>query len=258
MILAAGEGRRLRPLTLATPKALIEVAGVPLLERVARAAIASGAHRLLINAHHRADQIEAFVEARRGFGVPFVIVREDAVSTKPLETGGALVHAGGLFQKKEPFLLHNADIATDLDLGALYRSHVEGEAADGRLATLAVMERETTRPLLIDDRGVYGRANREEGWERVARPPRDEGDGREGGGQGREVGFAGIHVLSHRIFALLTERGTFSLIDAYMRLVGDGHLIATYDASGVVWHDIGTPEKLEAARDAFRPQSSAR
>ncbi len=246
MILAAGEGRRLRPLTDRVPKALIEVAGVPLLERVAKSAIQAGARRLLINAHYRADQLEQFVESKRGFGVPYFILREDEVSPVPLDTGGALLYAAGAFETEAPFLLHNADIATDLDLGALYRSHVEGEALDGRLATMVVMDRVTTRPLLVEGAQVCGRANRTEGWRHVARAATQ-------GKPLREVGFAGIHVVSHRMLGRLTEEGAFSLIDAYMRLIGEGEMIATYDASGVLWHDIGTRQKLEAARESFEP-----
>ncbi|MCG8468230.1 MAG: NTP transferase domain-containing protein [Gemmatimonadetes bacterium] len=243
MLLAAGEGRRLRPLTADLPKALVDVGGTPLLERVARSAIAAGATRLVINAHYRAEQIVGFLDERAGFGVEYVVSREDEASEAPLETGGALVHARPLLDRAGAFLLHNADIVTDLDLRALYAAHVEGEASDGRLATLVVGERETTRPLLVDETGVCGRANRTEGWEVIARHPA-------AGVDPTPVGFAGIHVASSRLPDLLTERGAFSLIDAYMRLIGEGHVVAAYDAGDALWHDVGTIEKLEAARAA--------
>lgn len=243
MILAAGEGRRLRPITDETPKALVEVGGVPLLERVARRLVAAGAHRIIVNAHHRAERIEAFLE---GFdpGVPVLLSREDEVAEAPLETGGGLAHAAPLFEADAPFFLHNADIVTDLDLADVYRAHLEGAARDGRLGTLVVTRRRTTRPLLIDDTGVYGRANRAEGWELVARHPEPDATT-------REVGFAGIHVLTPRIFGRFREKGAFSLTDSYMRLVAAGERLAVYDATGSTWHDVGTPERLEAARRAL-------
>ena len=243
MILAAGEGSRLRPLTDSVPKALLDVGGTPMLERVARELLGAGAHRLIVNAHHLADQIEAWAAAQT-LGVPVIVSREDRTSPIPLETGGGLVHAAPLFEAESPFLLHNSDVLTGLDLSEFYRAHVEGEARDGRLATLAVMRRPTSRPLLVDDQGVFGRANRTEGWEVIARHPAGES-------VAAEVGFAGVHVISEKIFARIRGRGAFSVIETYMRLVGEGERIAVFDATGVAWHDIGTPERLEAARAAL-------
>lgn len=241
MILAAGEGTRLRPLTDATPKALVEVGGVPLIERVARRLIAAGAHRLIVNAHHLADQVEAFIRDRDGFGIEVAFSREDAVSETPLDTGGAVALAAPLFESDRPFLLHNADILSEVDLADLYRAH---EAADA-LATLVVAERPTSRPLLIDDEGLYGRANRKEGWEVVARHPAP-------AATLREVGFAGIHVVSPDVPKRLGHHDTFSIIERYVRWAAAGERIAAYDATGVPWFDVGTPERLEEARRAYR------
>jgi len=246
MIFAAGEGRRLRPLTDETPKALVDVGGRPMLERVAAALIAGGADRIIVNAHHHADRIAAWLEETARPGVEWVLSREDADSDRPLETGGGLARAQDLFRRDAPFFLHNADILTDLDLAAVYAAHVAGEAYDLRLATLVVTDRPTSRPLLVDDEGVCGRVNLTEGWEVVARHPRQAV-----AGPLRRVGFSGVQVVSPRIFARLKERGTFSIIDTYLRLVGEGETIAVHDASGARWHDIGTLERLEAARRAF-------
>lgn len=246
MIFAAGEGRRLRPLTDETPKALVEVGGRPMLERVARALIGAGADRLIVNAHHHADRIEAWLAEADRSDAEWVLSREDAESDRPLETGGGLVRAAEHFRRDAPFFLHNVDILTDLDLAAVYAAHVAGEAADRRLATLVVTERPTSRPLLVDDEGVCGRLNLSEGWEVVGRHPRQTG-----AGPLRRVGFSGVHVVSPRLFAGIRERGTFSIVDSYLRLVGEGETIAVYDAGGATWHDIGTPERLEAARRAF-------
>ena len=251
MIFAAGEGRRLRPLTDETPKALIEVAGRPMLERVARALVAAGADRLIVNAHHHADRVDAWLR-ESDLGVERVLSREDADSDRPLETGGGLALAAHLFRRDAPFFLHNVDILSDLDLAGVYAAHVAGEAEDGRLATLVVTERPTSRPLLVDDEGVCGRVNLSEGWEVVGRHPRQTR-----AGPPRRVGFSGVHVVSPRIFERLKERGTFSIIDTYLRLVGEGETIAIHDASGAEWHDIGTSERLEAARRALGAREGA-
>lgn len=239
MILAAGRGERLRPLTDRIPKALIEVGGVPMLERVARRLVDAGAQRLIINLCHGADTIEQFVTEHGGFGVEVVFSRE---SPEPLETGGGVLHAASHFKAEAPFLLHNVDILTDLDLAALYEAHLVGKGPGGAgqtIATLAVARRYTSRPLLVDETGVYGRANRTEGWEIVARLPR---------GEAAEVGFAGVHVLSPRILGRLRERGSFSIVDSYMRLIAEGERIGAFDVTDAYWQDVGTPERLERAR----------
>ena len=243
MILAAGKGKRLRPLTDSVPKALVEIEGIPLLGWVARDLLDAGVHRLIVNTHHLAAQIEAFISNQDGLGVPTVVSREDAVSSIPLETGGALVHAAPLFEAKAPFLLHNADVISDIQLGPIYQEHLAGEDRDGRIATLIATERTTTRPLLVDEDGVFGRANRVEGWQLIARHPAARGT--------REGGFTGIHIVSERIFNHLTEKGAFSLMDSYMRLIGEGEHIAVHDATGAAWYDIGTPERLEEAREGL-------
>ncbi len=243
MIFAAGRGRRLRPLTDATPKALVDFGGVPLLERVAGSLVAAGAHRLIVNAHYLAGQVAAWAEAS-SLDVPVFVSREDEESPAPLDTSGGLFHARPLFEAREPFLLHNCDVVTEVDLAALYRAHLEGEARDGRLATLAIAERETSRPLLADGRGVYGRANRTEGWEVIAREPSS-------AHEAREVGFCGIHVFSPRVFERHAEGGVFSIMDSYMDWIGDGEHVGVFDATGAAWYDIGTPERLHDARRAF-------
>ena len=238
MILAAGLGTRLRPLTDRIPKALVPVAGVPMLEHVARRLVAAGADRLIVNVHHHADRVEAFVRARGGFGVDVRISREEG--ERPLETGGGLKAAAAHFRGDGPFFLHNVDVITDLDLGALHRAHVEEDA----LATLATSRRATSRPLLFDDAGLLGWEDRRPGREASERI-------REASGEAREVAFAGVHVLAPRIFDLLLERGRFSIITAYLRLAREGHRIVPHDVTAARWLEAGTPERLEEARRAL-------
>jgi NDP-sugar pyrophosphorylase family protein len=236
MILAAGLGTRLRPLTDHTPKALIDVGGMPIIERVARRLIAAGADRLIVNTAYLAQQIEDYVRSMDGFGAEAVFSREDP---GPLETGGALLAAQGLFRGDAPFFLHNADILSDIPLGAMYAAH--GEAGDP-LATVAVLDRPTTRRLLFDDAGLLGRTDEGKELDLRVRPPR---------GEVRALPFAGIHVISPRIFELLTERGAFSILDPYLRLAGAGERILPFRVDGHTWIDIGRPEQLEQARRRF-------
>lgn len=235
MILAAGVGSRLRPITDHLPKALVEVDGVPMLERVARRLVRAGADRLVINLHHHADQVRAFVEGKDGFGVD---VRLSEEADQRLETGGGLRHARDHFRRDAPFFLHNVDVICDADLAAMYRAH----PADA-LATLAVSNRPSSRLLRFDADGLQARVDRTGGGEEAARPIH---------GSSRELAFAGIHVVSPDIFDLMEEGGTFSIITPYLRLAGAGHTILPYDISGALWLEVGDPERLERARRILR------
>jgi NDP-sugar pyrophosphorylase family protein len=245
MILAAGLGTRLREHTQDTPKALVQVGGVAVLEHVARRLVAAGADRLIINLHHHAERIIEHVQQRAGFGVDVVFSHE---TDAPLETGGGLRHAAALFRADLPFFLHNVDVLCDADLRRMYAAHLGGDA----LATLAVQQRQSSRQLLFDERGLCGRVDAR------ADPPHT--DPRAAATHGPRpaadaavlrVAFAGIHVISPTLLALLTERGAFSIIDAYLRLAAAGHRIRQYDIGDAVWLEIGTPERLAAARRAL-------
>jgi NDP-sugar pyrophosphorylase family protein len=234
MILAAGLGTRLGDITTDTPKALVDVAGATPLDRIARRLVDAGADRLIINVHHHADRIMEHVRSRNGYGVEVLFSRErDA----PLETGGGLLHAAPLFRLRAPFFLHNVDVLTTADLPALYAAH----RASGALATLAVNQRRTSRYLLFDSGALCGRLRLPDG---ATEPPADS-DGRQC------FAFAGVHVISPALLGRVTERGAFSIIDAYLRLAAAGERIACHDISGAEWLEIGTPERLEAARRAL-------
>ena len=232
MLLAAGLGTRLRPLTDHIPKALIEIGGVPILERVARRLIDAGADRLVINLHHLGGQIREYVEAQGGWGVEVIFSTEADV---PLETGGGVMHAAAAFRRDAPFFLHNADILSDIPLREMYAGHI----AESPLATLAVMERPTSRYLLFDDCGLLGRADEQKGLRLQVRKP---------AGEVRRLAFAGVHVISPDFLERVTERGAFSILDPYLRLVGEGATILPFRVDGCRWTDIGKPEQLEEAR----------
>ena len=232
MILAAGLGTRLRPLTDHTPKPLVDVGGVPILERVARRLIAAGTDRLVINTSHLGEQVEAYVRERGGFGVEVAFSPEPG---GPLETGGGLWNAAALVRRDAPFFLHNADIVTGIDLRGLHAAHL----AERPLATVAVMERPTSRHLLFDDAGLLGRSDAKKEIEIRVREPV---------GEIRKLAFAGVHVIDPGILDRITERGAFSILDPYLRLAGEGERILPVRVDGALWVDIGSHEQLAQAR----------
>lgn len=241
IILAAGLGSRLRPLTDHTPKALVEVDGVPMLDLVARGLIRAGADRLVINLHHLGDRIRAHVEEQGGYGVE---VRFSEEADRPLETGGAILAAAEHLRLEEPFFVHNSDILTDLPLEEMYAFHLE----ERPLATLAVMERDTRRYLLFDEVGLFGRVDAGKGLRL---------QGREPVGAVHQLAFAGVHVIEPEFPSRLTERGVFSVLDPYLRLAGSGRRILPYRIDRYRWIDIGKPQELERAQEFFRSPAEA-
>ncbi len=238
MILAAGLGTRLRPLTDDRPKALVAVAGRTLLEIALCRLRSFGVRQAIVNAHHYADMIVDYLKANGNFGMSVQVSREPEL----LDTGGGLKKAAHFFLEtgdnpQQPFILHNVDVVSSIDLERMAQFHTRNAA----LATLAVQERETSRFLLFDGEGeLCGRRAGRDGKVEMARPA--------AGAQA--LAFSGIHILSPEIFAKMSERGAFSIIDAYLRLAGQGEKIAAFRADGSYWRDLGRPESiLEAARD---------
>jgi NDP-sugar pyrophosphorylase family protein len=229
MIFAAGLGTRLQPLTNDSPKALVEVGGVPILERVARRLVEAGADRLVINTHPFPERIEQLVSERDGFGVDVVFSHEPDA---PLDTGGGLKHAAHLFRGDEPFFLHNCDVLSDIDLRALYT------AADGTVATLAVLPPSAERYLIFDDVGLCGYSPRGGGADVFVRPLR---------GTVLRRDFTGIHVAAPALLRELPDIEVFSIVWHYLQLARDGAVIGMYEQPGAHWIDIGTHEKLAAA-----------
>lgn len=240
MILAAGLGTRLGPLTAVMPKAVVKVGGVPVIERVARRLIDAGADRLIINTHHFGGQIVDFVRSRSGFRVEVAFSHEPDY---PLETGGGLKAAAHLLRRDQPFFLHNADVLSDVPLDRMFAAH----QTRASLATLAVMSRPSSRQLLFDDGGLLGRTDARKGVRIEARPAV---------GHVIERAFSGIHVISPDFLDLITEDGAFSILDSYLRVVGEGHRIDSFDVEGSMWIDIGKPEQLAEAERMFSGRSA--
>lgn len=232
LILAAGVGARLKPLTDETPKALIPVGGVPMLERVLVRLKAAGVKAFVVNAHHHPQKVADFcADLSRRHGVPVSVSREDDLL---LDTGGAIKKAAPLLKGREPFFVHNADVLSDLDLRALAKAHKDS----GALATLAVRERETGRAYLFDAKGRFAGHDRGEGnvtWAKGAVP------------NPQRLAFDGVHMISPELLDKITESGVFSVTKTYLRLAAAGADIRAFRADRWTWHDIGTVEKLAAA-----------
>jgi NDP-sugar pyrophosphorylase family protein len=223
MVFAAGLGTRLRPLTDALPKALVDVNGAPMLELVLRRLAAAGVDEFVVNTHHFHEKIAAFLREKRNFGFKIELSREEEF---PLETGGGLKKAAALLGGG-PFFAYNADVYSEMDLRGLYRAH----AASGALATLALRDRASRRRLLFDaNMDLRGR------------------EGEAAGERLRPLAFSGIQVISPGIFDKMTESGVFSITGVYLRLAAAGERIKGFEDKSGFWCDIGDLERLEAVR----------
>ena len=240
MILAAGLGTRLRPITDDRPKALVEIAGRTLLEITLSRLRAFGIGEVIINVHHFADMIVEYLKSNDNFGMRIEISREDVL----LDTGGGLKKAAYFFCAEPgfsdaPFILHNVDVISAIDLGRMVQFHSENQA----LATLAVQDRETSRYLLFDEAfQLCGR--RVMGNERAELVRASQ--------QARALAFSGIHVISPRLFAIMTEGGAFSIISAYLRLAAQGERILGFRADEYYWRDLGKLKNVTQAAEDLR------
>jgi NDP-sugar pyrophosphorylase family protein len=242
MILAAGLGTRLRPLTDDRPKALVEVGGRTLLEITISRLRAVGVRQLIVNVHHFADMVVGYLKANNNFGVYIEVSREEVL----LDTGGGLKKAaaflrdsGGHSKKQAPFILHNVDVISTIDLGRMMQLHDDNQA----LVTLAVQERETSRYLLFDEQHQLcgRRAGRDKAPELIRSAE-----------SVQAWAFSGVHVISPSIFSMMTEEGAFSIIDSYLRLAAQGEKILAFRADQYYWRDLGRPENVAQAEEDLK------
>ena len=234
MVLAAGLGTRLRPLTNDRPKALVEIGGRTLLEITLTRLASFGVREVIINVHHFADLVVQYLRANSNFGLEMEISREEVL----LDTGGGLKKAGWFFlqdpaRMDEPFLLHNVDVISTIDLHALLKFHQEKNA----MASLAVQQRESSRQLLFSAEGELGaRWINGEDPEFVRPTPNL-----------RAFAFSGIHAVSPRLLPKMTEEGVFSIIETYLRLAKQGEKVLAFPADEYSWRDLGRLEDLQEA-----------
>jgi NDP-sugar pyrophosphorylase family protein len=241
MVLAAGLGARLRPLTNDRPKALVEVAGRTMLEIALSRLRTFGIQDVIVNVHYFAGIIVDYLAAKHNFGMNIEVSREEVL----LDTGGGLKKAAYFFlahcrDLDEPFILHNVDVISNIDLQRMVQFHKENRT----LASLAVRSRKTTRSLLFDDRlQLCGRGT--DGEPELARSSN----------QMQRLAFCGIHVISPRIFANMTEEGAFSIIDCYLRLARNGEKVLAFRADEYDWRDLGTPARVMQATQELRQKN---
>lgn len=231
MILAAGLGKRLRPLTDSQPKALIPVSGKPLLYYIIKKLISAGIHQIIINVHHFPELIIDYVQQNKSFDVEIAFSTEKTL----LETGGGLKKASWFFNDGHSFILHNVDIFSEVNLLKMMVFHHQKKS----LATLAVRQRKTSRYLL------FNQEDHLVGWEsldikkkEVIHPETLDPE---------YLSFMGIHIISPDIFPLLPKKDIFSIIDAYLDLAAKGHKIVGYRNDGGYWIDLGKKENLQNA-----------
>ncbi|MGN0214774.1 MAG: NDP-sugar synthase [Muribaculaceae bacterium] len=235
MVFAAGLGTRLRPLTDGMPKALVPLHDVPMLERVIKNIIACGITDVVVNIHHFGDQIIDFLAKNNNFGINIAISDERDML---LDTGGGILRAKPLLEGDEPFLVHNADIFTDLDLKSIINHH----NTSGADATLLVKQRTTQRYL------VFNKEWRMQGWTNIAtgevKPASLNIDATH-----RLMAFGGIHVISPSVFAALqnfANEPKFSITPFYIANCNNLN-IQGFCPEGYNWFDIGKIETLRQA-----------
>ena len=230
LILAAGFGTRLAPYTDRLPKALFPVGGTPLLGRMIAALKAAGCTGIAVNAHHLAEQIRTYL-SKNDFGLPVYVSHEPNI----LGTGGAIRRLAG-FWDNTPFLVVNADILTDIDLGEVYRSHCARSAP----VTLVMHDHKEFNQVWVD------RRDRVMGFERFSDPPPPD--------HCRKLAFTGIHVINAGIVERIPEEKFCGIISIYRELLGEGQAINAHVVRNHYWQDVGTPQRFrDAVTDALAP-----
>lgn len=231
MIFAAGLGTRLRPLTNCCPKAMVDLGGKPLLEHVIMKLKHYGVERIVINVHHFAEQIISFVK-NKDFGVDIMISDERDLL---LDTGGGLKKAEAFFIPGKPIIIHNVDVFSDFDIDILIQKYKNS----GSLATLWVRPEYGDRAFMAYNNRLTGWRNSNTLEEKVVNNDYY---------RSIPVGFTGIHIVDYEILKKITEKGSFSVVDVYLRLAKD-NIIETYTDDNFFWMDLGTIDQLNKAKE---------
>lgn len=243
MIFAAGVGSRLKPFTLNHPKAMAPVGGKPVLERVIDRLVAAGADSLVVNVHHFSEQIVDFLQSK-DFGVSVQVSDE---SDLLLDTGGGILKARPMLDGAEPFVVHNADIVSNLDIRDMYLNHVQS----GADVTLLATERVTSRYLFFDKktRLLVGWCNEKNGECRPAGFTPDTQTM-------YKLAFGGAHIISPTVFDVLQSYKPigmpFSITPFYVDSINKLKIQFYTPGQGFKWCDIGTPETLERANELIK------
>ncbi|MDP3916350.1 MAG: nucleotidyltransferase family protein [Bacteroidota bacterium] len=236
LIFAAGLGIRLKEHTSDKPKALVQLAGKPLLQHAIEKLISHQITDITINVFHFADQVITFLENHRFSGVQIHISDE---REELLDTGGGLKKAETFLTGSEPILIYNVDVISNLDLNLLERHHL----TSGSLATLVVRQRDTSRYLMFDQQlQLAGWKNFSNGETKISRVDKF--------ANSIPYAFSGIQIVQPEIFRLITETGRFPIIDLYLRLAQTEAVHGFVDTS-TIWMDLGKPDQLQIAETLF-------
>lgn len=237
MILAAGLATRLKPLTDHIPKALVRFNTVPLLHRVVNNIFDAGIEAIVVNVHHFPDQVINFLQEQKYYGGRVVISDE---KEQLMDTGGAIIHAAWFLNDGNPFLVHNVDVYTNLNIKKLIDYHLKGNG----LATIAVKDRPTSRSLLFDDQlQLIGWKHNETGEEIHLKDKQQ---------VAYAYGNSCVQVIQSEFFKLVNLEGPFSLTESYLDLARD-HTIRGFEHNDDYWFDLGRYENFNNAESFFTP-----
>jgi len=239
MVFAAGFGSRLKPFTDKHPKALAMVNDKTLLERNLDYLKNFGIKEIVINVFHFAGQIQDFLKNYTANDLRIVVSHE---VDGPFETGGGLVFAAKHFiDSKNPFVVMNVDMLTDLDLNGMFDFH----QTHLPLATLAVTQRESSRQLLFDQEMILvGWRNQNTNEFKWCREEVEDYI---------PFSFSGIHIIDPAIFKLMPSSGVFSIMDIYLKIAAE-HRIHGYNHTGDKIIDVGKPESILMAETLFESE----
>ena len=235
MIFAAGKGTRLKPLTDNTPKALVKINGIPMLEHVISKLKNSGVSEIIINVHYLADQIVNFLKEKNNFGLRIEISDE---RNRLLDTGGGLKKASWFFDDQKPFILYNTDIISNIDLTGMLYYHNKNNA----IATIAVRKRESSRYFLFNKQmELCGWKNTKTGETKISKHSYSF----------NSLAFSGIHIINPSLFNYMNKTGAYSIVSTYLE-VSKLKTINGFDHSSDYWFDVGKPESLKITEDYLK------
>ena len=230
MILAAGLGTRLKPLTDKIPKALIKVNGITMLEHVIIRLKKFGINEIIINVFHLAEQIEAFLKTKNNFDIRIELSFEDTL----LDTGGGLKKASWFFDKESSFLLHNVDVISDLNITEMQKIHNNNDS----MISIAIRSRKTSRYFLFDKNNrLCGWKNENTGEQKIVK---------ESSQDLLPFSFMGIHVISPNVFKYFPEENKLSIVDLYLDNASENKILG-FQADKYSWIDCGKQENLAKA-----------
>lgn len=227
MILAAGLGTRLLPHTAKLPKALVPLAGKPLIAHVLDRFRHYNIMDVVVNLHHYGELLEAYLGSAQYSDFNFSFSDE---SNQLLDTGGGIRKAAYFFSDGRPFLVHNCDVISQIPLDELFQFHISNMA----MATLAVSRRPTSRPLAFDKNGFL-----QERWDN------------ERCSHSEPMAFSGIYILDPAIFSFMPGHGVFSVIDMLISAAKTSKVLA-FEHSPDIWADTGTFSNFEKAAQLLK------